>query len=357
MLFHIPNFIKNTIKELIAIILSVFLLFPTALSIKAFASQSFQDSGITQSSKYAGLVINPTTGAILYAKNINAPRHPASLTKMMTLYVVFDLIKKGKLSMKQKIVISKHAASMPPSNMRLKPGESITVRDAIYALIVRSANDVSVALSEYIAGSESKFIAIMNSSARKLGLKDTIFKNPHGLPHNEQVTTAHDMAILAMALQQHHHAYYHMFAKTSFIYKGNVIKGHNRVLQRHKWVDGIKTGYIKASGFNIVTAANKPEGKLIAVVMGGATAKIRDKHVVDLLQRYYSKINNNNIKSPQHKKINTAESIEKVYDTYKKIPSTSKDLNIAKLSLQNKNYMNVSRNTSNSPFSVIKNQY
>lgn len=245
---------------------------------------------IASNPKYASLVVNATTGEILHKYNAEQQRHPASLTKMMTIYLALQSIKMHKFNMNSAIRISKKAASQSPSKMWLKPGQSITMRDAIYALIVRSANDVAVAVAEAISGSESAFAYLMTDTAHKLGMKNTTFQNASGLHHEEQVTTAYDMAKLGIALRRDFPEYYHMFSKRSFIYKGAVINGHNRVVERYKGADGLKTGYIVASGYNLVTSAKRPEGSIIGVVLGGQTAPARDAHMVALLDGGFAKL-------------------------------------------------------------------
>lgn len=244
---------------------------------------------IMRSPKYASLVLDCDTGLILHNQNAFQSRRPASLTKMMTLYITFDALSKGKLKMHQKLVVSHKAAAMPKSNMNLKTGEKITVKEAILSLIVKSANDVSVALAEAIAGSEEKFVQMMNMKAKKLGMEHTIFANPHGWHHTEQMTTAYDMAILAIALQKHHPSYFPLFSKKSFTFKGRVINGHNRILDQYWGANGMKTGYVAASGYNIVTSIARPSGRLIAVVFGGQTAASRDAHTMALLDTAYQK--------------------------------------------------------------------
>lgn len=244
---------------------------------------------ITQSPRYAGLVVNADTAEIIYSKNARVHRYPASLTKMMTIYLTFEALKYGRIKMDDVVTVSVHAAAQPRSNMNLKPGAKIRVREAIYALSVKSANDVSVAIGEHIAGDESRFVDIMNIKAKKLGLRDTKFCNPHGLHDDKQVSTAYDIAILTLAMQIHFPQYYHMLSKTSFTYNGRVIMGHNKVLERYKWANGGKTGYLKASGYHVVTSTKSPYGRLIAVVMGGEAygGKDRDDHAIQLLQSAY----------------------------------------------------------------------
>ena len=244
----------------------------------------------TNSDKYASVIMNVNNGKTIRARNANLERYPASLTKVMTLYVLFDEIKKGRLSLNKTIVVSKKAASQPRSNLNMKAGDKISVKEAILAITVKSANDVAVAVAEKVAGSEARFVAMMNEKARSLKMHKTIFVNASGLPNKKQVTTARDMALLAVSMQKKHREFYHLFSRTSFKFGNRIVKGHNHVVRNHKWVDGMKTGYINDSGFNIITTAKRPEGRLVAVVMGGDTAANRDQHTVNLLKSAYSDI-------------------------------------------------------------------
>jgi D-alanyl-D-alanine carboxypeptidase len=270
-------------KFIIYSLLAFFLLINTSYA-------RFKSLNIKSSPNYSSIVLNADTGEVIHAVNHNKKRYPASLTKMMTLYLTFDALKKNKLGFSQSITVSKRAASMPRSNIDLKKGQRITVRQAIYALIVKSANDASVVLSEGISGNEDNFVALMNKKAKELGMYDTKFQNSHGWHHDGQYTTAHDLSKLATALRRDFPGYYHLFSMKSFVYRGKEIRGHNRVLGRYKHADGLKTGYVNASGFNLATSTSKPEGKLVAIVMGGQTAKIRDDHMINLLDKGYAKL-------------------------------------------------------------------
>ncbi len=245
---------------------------------------------ITQSSKYASLVVNATTGEVLHRHNAEAKLHPASLTKMMTLYLVFQSIKSHKLSFNTSLPVSKFAASQPPLKLWLKPGQKVSLRDAVYGVILHSANDAAVVVAEAIAGSEQAFAVKMTQVARQLGMKDTVFRNASGLHNQEQVTTAVDMAKLGIALRRDFPDFYDLFSKRSFIFKGAVINGHNMVLKRYRGADGLKTGYVAASGFNLVTSANRPEGRIVGVVMGGPSIAARDSHMMALLDKGYTQL-------------------------------------------------------------------
>jgi D-alanyl-D-alanine carboxypeptidase (penicillin-binding protein 5/6) len=246
----------------------------------------------------ASLVVDLKTGKILHEQNANTRIHPASLTKLMTLYLTFESIQSGKLSLNKKLRVSERAENMQPSKLGLLRGEYITVKDAILATSIKSANDAAVTLSENIAKSEANFVAHMNLKARQLGMKDTKFKNASGWHHPEQTTTAKDLAKLAIALKRDFPRFYHIFSKTSFVYKGNVIKGHNHVTANYAYAEGLKTGYTRPSGFNLVTIASKDNKTLVGVVTGSPTAVSRDQKMVKLLDENFARYE----KGPQEKK-------------------------------------------------------
>lgn len=238
--------------------------------------------------RYAALVVNADNGHILYEVNGNERRHPASLTKMMTLYLLFDAMKKGKVEMDTMMPVSAEAASQPPTNIDLTPGDRITVKTAIESLIVRSANDVAVVVAEALGGSEEDFARMMNRKANQLGMNATQFFNPNGLPDDRQVTTAYDLARLGIALQRDFPEYFPYFNTRDFTFRGRLYEGHNRLLGRFPGADGIKTGFIRASGYNLVTSAHRGNYRLIGVVMGGRTAASRDQQMMDMLDRTFT---------------------------------------------------------------------
>lgn len=240
-------------------------------------------------SKYAGIVVDAKTGKTLYASNADAYRYPASLTKIMTLYVLFEEMEAGRLSLNSRLRVSKYAASRPPTKLGLKTGGTIKVKDAILGLITKSANDASTVIAEHISGSEKKFAVRMTRTARQLGMSKTTFKNPHGLPNSAQRTTARDMATLGRAIQERFPKYYGYFKTRSFKYKGRRFGNHNRLLGRVKGVDGIKTGYTRASGFNLTSSVKRNGRHIVAVVMGGKTGARRNAHMTDLIRRYLPK--------------------------------------------------------------------
>ncbi|MER8808515.1 MULTISPECIES: D-alanyl-D-alanine carboxypeptidase family protein [Mesorhizobium] len=238
--------------------------------------------------KYAAIVVDGKSGKQLFEVNSTAQRYPASLTKMMTLYLLFEAMETGRVTKETQIPVSDHAASQPPTKMRFRRGETIDVDSAIRAIVVKSANDVAVAVGEYLGGSEDQFAAMMTSKARQLGMSSTTFRNASGLPDDGQMTTAHDMAVLGMSLQRRFPRHFHYFSESDFMFRGRLVRGHNDMLGRVRGVNGIKTGYIRASGFNIVTSYDADGRQLIVVVMGADSARQRNDHVEALIQRSLS---------------------------------------------------------------------
>lgn len=240
--------------------------------------------------RYASIVIDADTGAVLHESNADASRYPASLTKMMTLYMLFEAIEQRKMTLDARMKVSARAASMPQTNIGLRAGDAISVRDAIPALIVRSANDVATVVAEALGGTEANFGYMMTTKARKLGMRSTTFRNASGLPNGEQKTTARDMAALSTRLIKDFPKYYHYFSTQSFHYKGTTYNSHNRMVRNIQSVDGLKTGFIRASGFNVATSAKRGNRRMIAVVMGGQTAAARDQHMTQLLDRSFAQM-------------------------------------------------------------------
>ncbi len=236
--------------------------------------------------RQASFVVDANTGAVLHADKATDLRYPASLTKMMTLYLVFERIEDGRLTYHSKITATPRAAGQPPSRIGLKPGDRITVRQAVHALVTKSANDVATAIAEHIAGSEPAFARLMTRKARQLGMRNTVFRNASGLPDPAQVTTARDMAQLALRLRDHFPNHFGNFRTRVFHYKGRRYRNHNTLLGRYRGVDGIKTGYTRASGFNLVTSLRQSGRNVVAVVMGGKTARKRNATMRRLLQRF-----------------------------------------------------------------------
>lgn len=240
--------------------------------------------------RYAAIVVDHETGGVLYAANVDMTIYPASLTKMMTLYQVFEAVDSGKLKLDSRWKVSKKAAGQAPSKLGLRAGQSITVRDAILGLITKSANDAAMVVAEGLAGSEAKFVARMNETARSLGMKRTVFKNPSGLPNRAQVSSARDLATLSRALIDHHPTMYKYFATRSFNYRGVTHGNHNGLLKTYAGMDGIKTGYIRDSGFNLAASAVKNNRRVIVVAIGGRSAVARNEWVSKLLDYGFTRI-------------------------------------------------------------------
>jgi len=237
---------------------------------------------------YAAIVVDADTGRVIHSRNADTRNFPASLTKMMTLFLTFEALDNGTLTLGQRLRVSKRAAGQPASKLGLKQGETITVENAIRAISIKSANDVATVIAEAIGGTEIKFAQMMTRRARALGMKRTSFRNASGLPNRRQLSTARDMSILAQALIDRFPAYYGYFSEASFRYKGKKYRNHNTLLKNYDGTDGIKTGYIRASGFNLVASAERNGVRLIGVVFGGRTADRRDRHMQSLLNRSWA---------------------------------------------------------------------
>lgn len=240
-----------------------------------------------QAEKYASIVIDMQTDEVLHARHADEVRYPASLTKAMTLYMLFDALKSGEVRLNEKLNVSRHAASQPPSSLRLKVGSKITVKDAIVALVTKSANDVAVVVAERLGGTESRFATLMTAKARAMDMQNTTFKNASGLPNTQQLSTARDMAVLAERLLEDHADYYGYFANTKFSWGRATYKNHNSLIGAVEGVDGIKTGYTRASGFNLMASAKRRGRRVVAVMFGGSTSRSRDQHVTDLIEAAY----------------------------------------------------------------------
>jgi D-alanyl-D-alanine carboxypeptidase (penicillin-binding protein 5/6) len=239
------------------------------------------------SSKFAVISIDAEDGHVLYSRHADAKRYPASLTKVMTLYLAFDALDSGKLHLDDRMVISPHAAAQPPTKLGLRPGSRIRVQDALNVIVVKSANDLAVALAEKVGGSEAAFVRRMNRKAKALGMTHTHFANASGLPDRRNVTTARDLAILARAMVRDHAERYALFDQSQTHYHGHVIRGHNPLLSR-PGIDGLKTGYIRASGFNLMTSGVRYGHRVIAVVLGGSTARVRNRYMERLMKASFA---------------------------------------------------------------------
>jgi len=249
------------------------------------ASRTTTTTPTRKLNRYASLVVDAQTGQVLHDTSAWELRHPASLTKLMTLYLTFEAIGQGRLRMDQRLPVSGWASIQSPTKLDLKEGDTVQVRDLILGLITKSANDAAVVLAEGIAGDEDVFAQRMTQRANQIGMGATVFRNASGLPNDQQVTTAHDMAVLAMALIRDFPTYYPLFATQEFSYAGRVHTNHNRMLGWYGGAEGLKTGYTNASGFNLVLAAKRDGRRLIGVVMGGDSAQARDNHMAELMDK------------------------------------------------------------------------
>ena len=221
-----------------------------------------------------------STGEVLHSRRADVPLYPASLTKMMTLMMLFDALERGQLQIDTKLKVSRRAADMPASKLGLRSGSTISVGQAIQAMTVRSANDVAVVIAEALGGTESEFALLMTKRARAIGMRNTTFKNASGLPNRGQKSTARDMAKLAHRLIRHYAGYYHYFSQPSFSFGGRTYRSHNRLVKSYRGMDGLKTGYTRASGFNLASSATRNGRRVVVVVFGGRSAKSRDAEVV-----------------------------------------------------------------------------
>ncbi len=233
---------------------------------------------------YAAMVVDVKSGRTLHAVNEDALRHPASITKVMTLYMLFEQMERGRYDLDSPLSVSAKAAAQAPSKLGLRPGSTVTVEEAIKALVTKSANDVACAIGENIAGSEPRFAEMMTRKAKALGMSRTNFANASGLPDPDQITTAHDLSILARAIQDRFPRQYRYFQTRSFAFRGRVIGNHNRLLGTVEGVDGIKTGYTRDSGFNLMTAAKLGDRQIVAIVLGGKSGASRDRIMADLVR-------------------------------------------------------------------------
>lgn len=250
--------------------------------------------------RYAAIVINARSNEVIDSFRPDLICHPASLTKMMTLYMIFEAIKKGRLRMSTKVPVSKRASRQPPTKLGIKPGSKVTVKTIVFSLITKSANDMAVAIAEELAGSEKEFARQMTAKAKLLGMRHTVFHNASGLPHPKQLTTARDMATLSRALLYNFPNMYGYFRTRVFVYKGRRLRNHNHLLGKVKGVEGIKTGYTVASGYNLAASAtryyNHRSVKLIAVVLGGPTWRWRDQRMTKLLEENFRKYKTGRLK-------------------------------------------------------------
>jgi D-alanyl-D-alanine carboxypeptidase len=237
--------------------------------------------------RFAAVVVDAKSGEVVFARNADEKRYPASLTKIMTLYLVFEDLKAGRIKLDTRMPVSAHAAGEPPSKIGFKVGQTVRVEDAIKILITKSANDVAAVVGEALSGSVPAFAERMTRKARALGMTRTTFKNASGLPHSDQVTTARDMATLGLAIQRDFPEMYRHFSLRSYSYGGNAYRNHNGLLGQVSGMDGIKTGFIRASGFNLTASVERNHQRIVAVVMGGRTAATRNKYMADLIEEIF----------------------------------------------------------------------
>ena len=270
----------------------------TAVLAVAIALGPLTQAYAADTGRHAVLVVDANTGRILHERSAGALRHPASLVKLMTLYLIFEQIEQGKLSLSTKVRFSANAAAQSPSKLDVEEGAEIDLIDAIKALIVKSANDVAVALAEHVGGSEEKFVDIMNRKARQLGMTETVFRNASGLPDVEQVTTARDMVTLALRLHDQYPKLYPLFATRTFTWGSETFRNHNTLLFRYEGLDGMKTGYIRASGFNLVASARRGRKHVLAAYFGGQTAAQRNAAVRAQLDAGFLKASEKKTRQP-----------------------------------------------------------
>jgi D-alanyl-D-alanine carboxypeptidase len=249
------------------------------------------------------LVLDANTGKVLHAVNADQPRYPASLTKMMTLYLAFDALDRKRFKLNSQLSTSRNAAAMPPTELGLTPGRRITLRDAILAITTESANDAAVLVGESLAGSESRFASLMTAKAHALGMHRTRFANASGLPDPGHRTTARDMATLARALLRHHPHHYHYFGQREFRFSGRTYHNHNRLLGIYPGMDGIKTGFTRASGYNLVASAKRGGRRLIGVVMGSSSAASRNQTMARILDEGFRNAPAMPVKQPASKAV------------------------------------------------------
>lgn len=255
-------------------------------------AKSSKKSSPVDNNKYAAIITDAATGEVLFERNSSKPLHPASLTKVMTLLLLFEAMENGSVRLNDRISVSQHAASQQPSKLGLNAGSSIRVEDAILAVVTKSANDMAVAIGEHLAGSESRFAAKMTQRAHDIGMTRTTFVNASGLHSPQQISTARDMAILARYIIIRYPNYYRYFGTKQFTYRGKTMTNHNRLMNTYPGMDGFKTGFVNASGFNLIASAKRDGRRLIGVVFGGKSWKSRNDHMASLLNNGFAKMGN-----------------------------------------------------------------
>jgi D-alanyl-D-alanine carboxypeptidase len=251
--------------------------------------------------RYASIVVNETSGEVMYSRNADKQLYPASLTKVMTLYLLFESLEAGTVTMDTPMKVSRVAAGRSPSKLGLKAGSTIKVKNAMLALVTKSANDAATVIAEHLSGTERAFAKKMTRKAKALGMTRTNFRNASGLPHSQQKSTARDMARLAIAIRKDFPQYFHFFKTQRFDYRGKRHKNHNALLQDYQGTDGIKTGYIRASGFNLIATVERNGTRLVGVVFGGKTGNSRNAHMMQLLDKQFARLPL--IKTPKERQI------------------------------------------------------
>jgi len=284
------------------------------------------------SARIAAIVIDYDTKDVLFEINADTRNYPASLTKIMTLYILFDKLEKGKLTENTALYVSAEASSRSPSKLFLEEGSSIKVKDAVLALIIKSANDVATVVAEHISGTERNFAKLMNKYAKDLGMEKTTFKNASGLPNGAQMTTARDIVKLSHALIKNFPDQYKLFSKNKFIWKDKTYKTHNKLMLNYKGADGIKTGYIKASGFQLAFSAKRNEKRLIGVYFGGDTGKQRDNSLKIIMDKVFGELNLTKKSEQENNSNKTVTS--NIKNSYSIVVGTFKDKNNAEKQLK-----------------------
>lgn len=259
-----------------------------AAAIAIFLFGALTQADPASAARYASMVVDAQTGEVLYARNADERRYPASLTKMMTLYMAFEALEQGRLKLDQPLKVSKRAAGQTPSRLGLKPGQTLTVNQAILAMVTKSANDAATVMAEALGGTEIEFAQMMTARANRLGMVRTRFTNATGLHNRRQRSTARDMSTLATSLMSDFPQYYHYFSTPVFKYKGRRHENHNGMLATYRGTDGIKTGYVRASGFNLVASVERNDRRLIGVVFGGRSPRSRDVHLRQLMDQAFA---------------------------------------------------------------------
>jgi D-alanyl-D-alanine carboxypeptidase len=285
-------FPRQAIKIFFFIIALIAILAPSHAHALTRHHHTHHFAGVARTATYADIVIDAESGHILHASDPDGLRHPASLTKMMTLYLTFQALEAGRISLHDQLPVSAHAAEQSPSKLGLRRGQHIEVEDAILGVVTESANDAAVVLAEALGGDENHFAQMMTEEAEALGMNHTSYRNASGLPNPAQVTTARDMAVLGHALIYHFVQFYPYFSHEAFTYEGITHENHNHLMSRYDGMDGIKTGYIRASGFNLVASAMRGDTRLIGVVFGGPSTTARDNQMALLLDNGFAMIEN-----------------------------------------------------------------